>query len=152
MVKDLTFDLFLPKIKAQTQKKVFQVLADETAFLCGVEQTTLNKIFTRRLSERTFGMGRGVAIFDVKSSQIKRSLLVMATLDQKINFNALDDAPVNIVAALISPSFEGPLHLQKLAQLSRLIKDENLCADMRNSDNADDMRILLSSDLYKNAA
>lgn len=145
MGSDLNFDLFIARMKAQSQKKVFHDLASEAAVTCGVDAETLSRIFSRRLEERTFGMGRGVAIFDVKSLQVQHPVLVMATLENMVDFNALDGQPVNILAAVISPASLGPVHLQKLAQVSRLLNDEDLCNALRDARDEDAMRVLFLS-------
>lgn len=145
MGSDLNFDLFLARMKAQSQKKVFYDLASETAELCGVDVETLYRVFSRRLEERTFGMGRGVAIFDVKSMQVQRPALVIATLENMVDFNALDGQPVNILAAVISPYSLGPIHLQKLAQVSRLLNDDCLCNALRDARDEDAIRVLFLS-------
>ncbi|MGH1374774.1 MAG: PTS sugar transporter subunit IIA [Alphaproteobacteria bacterium] len=141
-MKELDFDLFLARLKAQTQDRAFELLAEHSAALCGTEVSVLRKVFARRLSERTFGMGDGISIFDVKSEKIKSPVLAMLTFDQDIDFNALDNKPVNVMAAVISPRSSGPFHLQRLASISRVLRAQELCDALRDARDEDAMRVL----------
>ncbi len=141
-VKELEFDLFLARVKAKTQGRAFEVLAEQAASLCGTEASVLRKVFARRLSERTFGMGEGISIFDVKSDDIKRPVLAMLTFDNDIDFNALDNRPVNVMAAVISPRSSGPFHLQRLASVSRVLRSQDLCDALRDARDEDALRVL----------
>ena len=126
IAKELHFDIFLPGMKEQTQPKVFEALAVQASALCATEPNVLLEVFQTRLSERTFGMGNGVAIFDVRSSEIRRPVLVMSTFERDVDFNALDGKPANIMAAVISPQVFGPSHLQRLASVSRVLRSSDL--------------------------
>lgn len=142
IAKELRFDVFLPRLKAQSQQKVFDVLAHETAYHSQTDESTLREVFDRRLSERTFGMGDGIAIFDVKSTKIKRPVMVMGTFEHELDFDSLDGRPVDIMVAVISPYTDGPRHLQKLASISRVMKSRDLCTALREARNIDQMEVL----------
>lgn len=140
--KKMHFEFFHAQVKAQTQEKIFDILAEDAAPLCKVETQILRDAFARRLSERTFGMGDGVSIFDVKSEHVKRPVLAMMNFEHDIDFNALDSKPVRIMAAVISPQSDGPLHLQRLASVARLLRCDDLCQALKDARNEDEMRVL----------
>ncbi|MGH1456086.1 MAG: PTS sugar transporter subunit IIA [Alphaproteobacteria bacterium] len=140
--KELNFDFYLPKMKVQTQNRAFDVLAEEVQSICGVQSSVLFDIFKVRLAQRSFGFGDGVAVFDVKSSAIKKPALVIATFDHDVEFESLDDKPVDIMAAVISPLSDGPTHLQKLAVVSRVLRCHDLRQALRDAKNEDEMQVL----------
>ena len=139
---NIRFDVYMPNIKAQTQDRVFEILAEDLQDLCGAPASALMDVFKVRLSQRTFGMGDGVAIFDMKSTVIKRPVMLISTFDQNIDFDALDGRPVDIMAAVISPFDDGPSHLQRLASVSRLLKCDDLQDALRDAGDEDAMRVL----------
>lgn len=139
-------DLYLPSMKGQTQKKIFQDLAEALSAHCVAPAPILEKVFDKRLSERTFGMEAGVAVFDVQSSLVKRPALVIASFESRVDFNALDGNPVDVMAAVVSPSGEAGRHLQKLSWVSRLLKNEVLCCGLRSARDEDAMRVLFLPD------
>ena len=143
--KELHFDILMANVKARTQQGIFKTLADEAASLCGLSSEDLLDIIKLRLNERTFGMGEGVAIFDVKSLQVKRPILALMTFDNDIDFNALDSKPTNIMAAVISPKLDVSNHLQRLASISRVLRSRDLCGALRDASDVDEMRVLFMS-------
>ncbi len=140
--KELDINLLITKIKSKDEQDVFEIIAKRSAPLCGVDTANLYSIFKKRRGERTFGMGNGIAIFDVKSPQIKSPLIAIMTLKDTIDFNALDGKPVDIIAAIISPQSCGPFHLQRLASISRILRSTDLCAALRDVNSADAMQAL----------
>lgn len=152
MFKDFCVDVFIAGLKAQTQKRVFQDLAQIVSPVCSCAVTDLDRILERRLSERTFGMEAGVSVFDVQSSLVKTPVIVLATLENKLDFKALDGNLVDIVAAVISPRTEGGYHLQKISWISRLLRDQNLCGALRSAKDEDAMRVLFLPPQQENIA
>ena len=140
--KEIYLDLFLARIKAQSQQKFFDELILESAFSCGAELSGLRDVVTMAASERTFAVGDGVAIFDLKSTVIQKPLIVMSTLEAPVPFDVLGGKPTDIIATVFSPQALGPLHLQRLAFVSRILKSKDLRMALRDAPNADSMSVL----------
>ncbi len=140
--KGLYFDRLLIDLKAQNQRQAFDVLAKESATLTQGNAERIRNAFQSRLEERTFGMGNGLSIFDIKSPAINKPVLIMARFEQELDFNALDGRPVDLMAAVISPQNNVSEHLQKLAYISRVLRSEDLCAALRDAPNEDAMTVL----------
>ena len=130
-------------VRAQTQSNVFEILAKEAASSCGMDADILVRLFDKHADDRTFTLEEeGVVIFDVTSIHIKTPILAMMTFDRDIDFNAMDRKPVNIMAAVLSPQSCGPVHLQRVANVSRVLRSYDLCTALRDVDNTDAMRVL----------
>lgn len=142
IAKELHFDVLMTDVKAQAQSKVFEILAEEAAPLCDVDVDVLSSVIDHNAGDRTFSLGDGVAIFDVKSTQIKAPAMVMMTFDRDIDFNTTDGKYINIMAAVLSPQSCGPIHLQRLANVSRVLRSHDLCMALREVDSTDAMRAL----------
>lgn len=142
IAKELHFDVLMTDVKAQTQPKIFKILAQEAAPACGIDVDTLFNVFDQNADNRTFSLEDGVAIFDVKSAQIKTPALAMMTFDRDIDFNIMGGKPVNIMAAVLSPQSCGPLHLQRVASVARVLRSYDLCVALREVDNVDAMQVL----------
>lgn len=143
MFKDFTIDLFLASLKAQSQKKVFQEISYMAAPVCGAAQDDLEKLFDLCSVGRSFAPDQGgVAVFDVQSSFVKSPLIVLATLENSIEFKMFDAHPVDIFACVLSPRADVGVHLQKVSWISRLLKDDLLCDGLRSAKNCDAMRVL----------
>ncbi len=151
--KSLHIDLFFANLKAQSQNRIFEILAQETSALCMTNVEALEDVIQMRLYERSCCVGDGVAIFDVKSAIIQKPVLAISTFDQPLDFNAPDLKPVDVMAAVLSPQSHGPFHLQRLAAVSRMLRSDGLCAALREAQDTDAMQVLfMPTQEWMNAA
>ncbi len=138
-------DLFLAKIGLQEEDDLFDVLAKEMANMCGVLASELRNIFDYYKSDKIFSIGGGVAIFDIKSSIIRFPAIAVVALEKDMNFEYIGDENIDIIAVVISPKSYGPHHLQRLANISRLLKSKDLCFDLRVASNEYKLQEILIS-------
>jgi PTS system nitrogen regulatory IIA component len=143
MLKDLTFDLVLTDLKAQTQRKSLREIAGSLAGVSGLDPAVLARLFIYKEKRQRSAIGRGVAIVDLQSIRVVRPLLALAVLDHSVDFRAPDGRGVDLVAALLSPLKDGPVHLQKISGVSRLLRDDILCESLRMAKDPDAVRLLL---------
>ena len=63
---------------------------------------------------------------------------------EPIEFDAIDERPVDLVFLLLAPDSAGADHLKALALVSRLLRDERVCARLRGADNAEALYAVLT--------
>ena len=56
---------------------------------------------------------------------------MFARLDTPIDFDSVDDQPVDLVFLLLAPEAAGADHLKALARVSRLLRDRTVCEKLR---------------------
>ena len=109
-----------------------------------------------RLTERerlgSTGFGKGVAIPHGKIDGLKGIVAMFARMDPPIDFEAIDDAPVDLVFCLLSPPDAGAEHLKALAQVSRWLRDQSFVAKLRGAGSADAIMVLFSGLETRDAA
>lgn len=98
------------------------------------------------------GFGGGTAIPHCKVSGIDAPVAVFARLAKPVNYDAVDDEPVDLVCALVSPAQDGASHLRALAEISRLFRDEKFRTQLRGAADADAMYALLTLAEERDAA
>jgi PTS system nitrogen regulatory IIA component len=98
------------------------------------------------------GFGGGTAIPHCKVTGIDMPVAVFVRLAKSIDYNAVDDEPVDLVCALVSPAQDGASHLRALAEISRLFRDEKFRMQLRGAADADAMFALLSHIEERDAA
>ena len=59
-----------------------------------------------------------------------------AKLARPVEFDSLDDKPVDIVFLLLAPEDAGAEHLKALARIARILRDPALCAKLRQMPDA----------------
>ena len=69
------------------------------------------------------GVGRGIAIPHGRVPALEAIVSVFARLEEPIDFEALDNEPVDLIFLLLAPEHAGADHLKALARISRLLRE-----------------------------
>ena len=94
---------------------------------------TLLRIIQRRENLGSTGIGRGIAIPHGRVPALHKIVTVFARLDGAIDFEALDDEPVDLIFLLLAPEHAGADHLKALARISRLLREPSSIEKLRAS-------------------
>lgn len=86
-----------------------------------------------RESVSTTGIGDGVAIPHAKSSWVKEPTVVVGKCSSGIEWESLDDEPVNLVFLIAVPEDEGNEHLKILQVLAVSLMDDEFKEEILNA-------------------
>ncbi len=148
----LATDLIVIGLPAASKKALFSQLGALVAPTLGVDARVVAEGLTAREKEGSTGFGGGVAIPHARIAGLPRIALAVARLAQPIDFGALDDAPVDVVAAMFSPPQAGGQHLKALARVARRLRDRALVAKLRGAGSPDAIYALLTDHGVRDAA
>ena len=145
-------DGILPALKAVSKKQVLQDLAARAADMTGLPERDIFATLIEREKLGSTGVGHGVAIPHGKLAEIDRIYGLFARLKRPIDFEALDDQPVDLVFLLLAPQGAGADHLKALAGIARVLRDEVTAQKLRSSESAAAIYTLLTGTEQSNAA
>ena len=80
------------------------------------------------------GVGHGVAIPHGRVEKLERIVGVFAQLHKPVDYESIDDIPVDLVFLLLTPSDAGADHLKALAKVSRVLRNSVTCERLRTAD------------------
>jgi len=120
--------------KAGSKKQLLQELAQRAAQVTGLHERAIFHTLIERERLGTTGVGVGIAIPHGKLADLDRLHGLFARLAQPIDFEAIDDQPVDLIFLLLAPESAGADHLKALARVSRLLRDDSVCAKLRGAD------------------
>lgn len=144
-------------IHATSKKQLFKEMAqmvEATGELKDTDVTVrdiINAIAERERLGST-GVGTGVALPHARLDGISKVHAAFARLETALDYDAIDERPVDLVAFLIAPSEAGGEHLRALAQISRKLRREDVRARLRAAPDAASLHIILTEDREANAA
>lgn len=98
------------------------------------------------------GVGSGVALPHARIDGIDRVYAAFARLETPLDYDSIDERPVDLVVLLIAPSDAGGEHLRALAQVSRRLRREDVRARLRAAPNAESLYVSLIEDTAATAA
>ncbi len=131
-------------LKASSKKQVLQELARHAAEVSGLDEREVFNALLERERLGTTGVGLGIAIPHAKLPKIDRLYALFARLDHPVDFDAIDEQPVDLMFLLLAPESAGADHLKALARVSRLLRNQTTCEKLRGADSADAIFALLS--------
>lgn len=127
----LVAEAVLCDVSVANKKQLFQKLGQISHDVFGLDASEVVERLTERERLGSTGFGGGIAIPHAKLDRIDRVRGAVFLLAQPIPFDAVDEAPVDIVFMLISPADSGAEHLKTLARVSRLLRNESQLARIR---------------------
>lgn len=148
----LRHDTVLAGVTAANKKTLFQALAAAAAGPAGRDAKILTEVLLEREKLGSTGFGGGVAIPHGKLEGLTQIVGVFARLAQPVDFQAVDDMPVDLVFAMFSPADAGSAHLKALARISRRLRDKGFVAKLRGAGSTDAIWALLTQDEARDAA
>ncbi len=140
----LSLDGVADALKAASKKQALQELSAIAAAQTAQDERAILDVLLARERLGSTGVGRGVAIPHGKLAGLARISAVFARLREPIEFDAVDGRPVDLVCLLLAPESAGSDHLKALALVSRLLRDERVCARLRGADSAEALYAVLA--------
>lgn len=134
------------------KKQLFQKIAALAACAYELDADMVGDALFERERLGSTGFGGGVAIPHAKIAGLDRMCGVVVLLEPAVPFDAVDDAPVDVVFALLSPVDSGAEHLKTLARVSRYLRDEAQVARLRGAKSTAALHALLASGGARDAA
>ncbi|MFN3459573.1 MAG: PTS IIA-like nitrogen regulatory protein PtsN [Oceanibaculum sp.] len=145
-------DAVIASLRATSKKQALQELARKAADLTGLEERRIFEVLLERERLGTTGVGNGIAIPHGKLPKLTRLYGIFARLDKPIDFDSIDDEPVDLIFLLLAPESAGADHLKALARVSRLLRDRTICSKLRGCDTADGLYAVLTQAPASHAA
>lgn len=150
-------DLITPKgiianLRAGSKKQALQELARKAAEVTGLHDRAIFDVLLERERLGTTGVGHGIAIPHGKLPNLDKVHGIFARLERPVDFDAIDEQPVDLMFLLLAPEAAGADHLKALARVSRLLRDSAMCEKLRGSESADAIYALLTQHEASHAA
>ncbi|HEY9539650.1 MAG TPA: PTS IIA-like nitrogen regulatory protein PtsN [Kiloniellaceae bacterium] len=142
----------IPNLRVTSKKQALQELAKKAAELTGQPERALFEVLMERERLGTTGVGHGIGIPHGKLPELDRLYGLFARLETPIDFDAIDDHPVDLIFVLLAPETAGADHLKALARVSRLFRDRAVCEKLRGTDSAEAIYALLTQSQASHAA
>lgn len=122
------------RVEATSKKRIFELVAARIADSQPVldDDSIYNQLLAREKLGST-GLGQGVAIPHCRVDGCPEPLGCIITLSEAVNFDAPDDARVDVLFVLIVPAEATQEHLNILATLARVFSDTALCGQLRSA-------------------
>ena len=148
----LSEESILVDFNASSKKHVLDVLSKLAEKEIKVSFKTILDNLIKREKLGSTAVGNGIAIPHTTDSSLKKPKGFLAILSNGLEFNANDDQPVDIIFLLLAPPNNGSEHLQALALISRLLKNDELITKLRGCKTKQSAIAVISQTIQDEAA
>ena len=145
-------DAVLACVKASGKKALLAELAARAAVRYKLDERRLFDRLLERERLGSTGIGGGIAIPHGRMPGIEKPVGLFARLGHPVDFDSIDERPVDTVFLLLAPEGAGADHLKALARVSRLLRDRSLVEKLRATESADALYALLVETLPAQSA
>ncbi len=130
----------LSNLEGVSKKRLLTTISE----ILGTEHKHLDAddIFTALMAREKLGstgLGNGIAIPHCRVPLCTGIIGMLITLQEGIDFDAIDDKPVDLLFVLIVPEQQQDEHVQALGQIAKLFSDEDFCFTLRSTSDAQDL-------------
>lgn len=139
-------------LHASCKREALALLAEKAAALTGAEASAIRQALMDREQLGSTGVGRGVAIPHGKIEGLGEIVGLFAKLDNPVDFEAVDDQPVDLIFVLLAPADATAAHLKALAKVSRLLRDERVREALRGAGTPEAFFAIAADTAQSNAA
>ncbi len=139
-------------VAVTSKKQLFQQLGALAAQAYGLSADLVVERLTERERLGSTGFGGGIAIPHAKLDGLSGVRGGVVLLAQPIAFDAVDEAPVDVIFMLLSPADCGAEHLKTLARVSRFLRSEPQVARVRGVGSSAALFALLAGGEARDAA
>ncbi len=135
-----------------TKRQLMNILAELASPAVGASEKALVEGLMEREALGSTGLSGGAAVPHARSPEISKVSGVFVKLEQPLEFDAVDDRPVDLVFALFAPAEDGAEHLRALAAVSRLLRRPEVREQLRRARTPEALYALLVHRIEASAA
>jgi len=141
-----------PKVSASSKRQALSLVSEMAARRFDLDAGDVLDALMAREAVGSTGVGAGVAVPHARLKTLDRMRGVFVRLETPVDFDAVDNQPVDLIFALLAPEAAGSEHLQALARVARLLRRAELREQLRQAHSADAVYALLAQPASPSAA
>lgn len=148
----ISSEAVLASLPAKSKKQALSLLSEQAAKHTRLGQREIFDTLLQRERLGSTGVGQGVAIPHGRIAGLDKIFCLFARLDSPIDFESIDDQPVDLIFLLLAPESAGADHLKALSRISRLLREPATIDKLRSSDTASALYSVLTEPMATHAA
>jgi PTS system nitrogen regulatory IIA component len=141
-----------PRVTATNKRQVLALISEIASRNFGIDAGVILDALAEREQAGSTGVGHAVAVPHARLDGLTRMRGVFLRLEHPVDFDSVDDQPVDLVFALFAPPSASTEHLRALARVSRLLRLGDLREHLRQARTPDAIHALLVQEARPSAA
>ena len=126
-------------VRESDKTRLLQQLSSQAAAKVGLNANEVSTQITKREELGSTGVGNGVALPHARLRELSAPFGLFARLRHGIDFEAIDNQPVDIIFLLLLPDASGGSQLNALACVARALRDPTALQRIRSAADRDSL-------------
>ena len=132
-------------LRVRDKAQLLRELAHRTAPFVAPDEEAIYRALQGREQLGSTGVGRAVALPHASMDGIRTLFGMFVRLSRPIDFESIDEKPVDLVFLLLAPLNAGNEHVAALAAVSRRLRDTGFNDRLRKAENTAAVRLLFTN-------
>ncbi|EJL6473241.1 PTS IIA-like nitrogen regulatory protein PtsN [Vibrio cholerae] len=129
----LSLDCTKSAVQCSSKKRALEIISEIAALHTGQNATELFECMLSREKMGSTGIGNGIAILHARMSDSENAVAVLLQCEEPIEFDSIDNRPVDLLFALLVPEDQCKEHLKTLACMAERLNDKQILKQLRNA-------------------
>lgn len=131
--KILTLDCTKSAVQCTSKKRALEMISEIVAEHTGQNSTELFECMLSREKMGSTGIGNGIAIPHARMKSSDQAIAVLLQCESPIEFDAIDNRPVDLLFALLVPDAQCKEHLKTLSSMAERLNDKQILKQLRKA-------------------
>jgi PTS system nitrogen regulatory IIA component len=132
----LSLDCTKSAVQCSSKKRALEIISEIAAEHAGLNATELFESMLCREKMGSTGIGNGIAIPHARMGVgYENAVAVLVQCKEPIDFDAIDNRPVDLLFALLVPEDHSKEHLKTLANMAARLNDKQTLRQLRKAQN-----------------
>ncbi|CAH0532495.1 Nitrogen regulatory protein [Vibrio stylophorae] len=141
----LSLDCTKSAVQCSSKKRALEIISELAATALDQSPQQLFECLLSREKMGSTGIGAGIAIPHGRLTHSDHAIGVLLQCQEPIEFDAIDNQPVDLLFALLVPEEQCQAHLKTLAKIAEKLSDKRVCKQLRQAQSDEELYQLITS-------
>ncbi len=129
----LSLDCTKSAVQCSSKKRALEIISEIAANHTGQNATELFECMLSREKMGSTGIGNGIAIPHARMASSDNAVAVLLQCEEPIEFDSIDNRPVDLLFALFVPEEQCKEHLKTLSSMAERLNDKQVLKQLRKA-------------------
>lgn len=129
----LTLNCTKSAVQCSSKKRALEMISEIVAEQTGQSSNVLFECMLSREKMGSTGIGNGIAIPHARMQSSDKAIAVLLQCESPIEFDAIDNRPVDLLFALLVPDAQCKEHLKTLSSMAERLNNKQVLKQLRKA-------------------
>ncbi|WP_117236094.1 PTS IIA-like nitrogen regulatory protein PtsN [Vibrio maerlii] len=135
----LSLDCTKSAVQCTSKKRALEMISEIVAEHTGQSSTELFECMLSREKMGSTGIGNGIAIPHARMFSSDEAVAVLLQCQEPIEFDSIDNRPVDLLFALLVPEDQCKQHLKTLSSMAERLNDKQVLKQLRKAQSDEEL-------------